>query len=239
MYRCSSPDESVWWQRFRGNEGRGGRSHNRLRDDEHLISALYGNRTASELTADEKRLVSSLVTIAGGLAGAGVSGGNLSMAALASNTARVEVENNSLSDIAQAQSEGQTLEKKAEEYVKGENERYKQENCTGMSAEACSVQMYTERREALKDSVSLGVDFVPVVGDIKSFAEAQSALDYLAAAIGIIPGAGDAAGKAIKAAETALKKGDVAEASKLINKAVMKFMQHPMGKQKQSDESAK
>ena len=132
---------------------------------------------------------------------------------------RVVVENNSLSDIAQAQSEGKTLEKKAEEYVKGENERYKQENCAGMSAEACSVQMYTERREALKDSVSLGVDFVPVVGDIKSFAEAQSALDYLAAAIGIIPGAGDVAGKAIKAAETALKKGDVAEASRLINKA--------------------
>ncbi|MCP1108571.1 hypothetical protein M6G53_24770, partial [Serratia nevei] len=48
---------------------------------------------------------------------------------------------------------------------------------------------------------------------------AQSALDYLVAAIGIIPGAGDAAGKAIKAAETALKKGDVAEASRLINKA--------------------
>ncbi len=69
------------------------------------------------------------------------------------------------------------------------------------------------------DTASLGVDFVPVVGDIKSFAEAQSALDYLAAAIGIIPGAGDAAGKVIKAAETALKKGDVAEASKLINKA--------------------
>ena len=37
--------------------------------------------------------------------------------------------------------------------------------------------------------------------------------------MGIIPGAGDVAGKAIKAAETALKKGDVAEASKLINKA--------------------
>ncbi|MGK0665719.1 DUF4258 domain-containing protein, partial [Serratia marcescens] len=48
---------------------------------------------------------------------------------------------------------------------------------------------------------------------------AQSALDYLVAAIGIIPGAGDAAGKAIKAAEAALKKGDVAEASRLINKA--------------------
>jgi len=88
-----------------------------------------------------------------------------------------------------------------------------------MSAEACSVKMYTERREALKDMASLGVDFVPVAGDIKSFAEAQSALDYLVAAIGIIPGAGDVAGKAIKAAQTALKKGDIAEASKLINKA--------------------
>lgn len=37
--------------------------------------------------------------------------------------------------------------------------------------------------------------------------------------IGLIRGAGDVAGKAIKAAETALKEGDVAEASRLINKA--------------------
>lgn len=63
---------------------------------DHLVSALYGKKV-SELTADEKRLVSSLVTIAGGFAGAAVTDGDLSMAALASNTARVEVENNSLS----------------------------------------------------------------------------------------------------------------------------------------------
>ncbi|WP_162286324.1 DUF4258 domain-containing protein, partial [Pantoea stewartii] len=129
------------------------------------------------------------------------------------------VENNALSDIAQAQSEGKTLEQKASEYVEAENERYKKANCGGMSAEACSVKMYTERREALKEMASTGMNFVPVMGDIKSFMEAQSALDYLVAAMGIIPGAGDVAGKAIKAAETALKKGDVAEASKLINKA--------------------
>nr|WP_240152446.1 DUF4258 domain-containing protein [Erwinia amylovora] len=134
-------------------------------------------------------------------------------------TEEVVVENNALSDIAQAQSEGKTPEQKAGEYVEAENERYKKANCGGMSAQACSVKMYEERREALKDTVSLGADFVPVVGDIKSFAEAQSALDYLAAAIGIIPGAGDAAGKVIRAAEMALKKGDVAEASKLINQA--------------------
>ncbi|MEX7640096.1 hypothetical protein [Serratia marcescens] len=129
------------------------------------------------------------------------------------------MENNALSDIVDAVSQGKTPQQVAEERVDAENERYKQQNCAGMSAEACSVKMYTERREELKDILSTGADFVPVVGDIKSFAEAQSALDYLVAAIGIIPGAGDAAGKAIKASETALKKGDVAEASRLINKA--------------------
>lgn len=64
---------------------------------DHLVSALYG-KDVSQLTADEKRLVSSLVTIAGGLAGTAVTDGELSMAALASNTAKVEVENNSLGD---------------------------------------------------------------------------------------------------------------------------------------------
>ncbi|WP_255210183.1 hypothetical protein, partial [Erwinia persicina] len=128
------------------------------------------------------------------------------------------VENNALSDIAQAQSEGKTLEQKAGEYVEAENERYKKANCSGMSAEACSVKMYTERREALKDMVSTGADFVPVVGTIKGAAEAQSALDYLNVAASLIPGERVAAG-VLKAAEKALAKGDVAEASKLINKA--------------------
>ncbi len=58
------------------------------------------------------------------------------------------------------------------------------------------------------DVISSGTDFVPIVGDIKGFVEAESALDYLAAAIAIIPDAGDAAGKTIKAAEKALQKGD-------------------------------
>lgn len=132
---------------------------------------------------------------------------------------RVVVENNALSDVLDAVSQNKTPQQVAKERIEAENERYKKENCAGMSAEACSVKMYTQRQAELKDMASFGVDFVPVVGDIKSFAEAQSALDYLAAAVGLIPGAGDAAGKAIKAAETALKKGDVAEASRLINKA--------------------
>jgi len=132
---------------------------------------------------------------------------------------KTTVENNSMGDIAAALPQGKTTEQVAEEHVEAENERYKRENCAGMSSEACAVKMYTERRDALKEMAWNGVDFVPVVGDIKSFAEANSALDYLAAAIGVIPGAGDVAGKAIKGAEKALKSGDREAASKLIVKA--------------------
>ena len=60
---------------------------------------------------------------------------------------------------------------------------------------------------------------MPVVGDIKGFAEADSAIGYLAAVIGLVPGLGDVAGKSLKAAEKALAKGDLESASKLINQA--------------------
>ena len=64
---------------------------------ERLVSALY-NKEIHELTADEKRLVSSLVTVAG--AGAGyAAGGDISLAAVGADTARVEVENNSLAHV--------------------------------------------------------------------------------------------------------------------------------------------
>ncbi|MGK3144345.1 VENN motif pre-toxin domain-containing protein [Pantoea sp. C2G6] len=193
-----------------------------------ILRTMYPGKQASELTEDEKQVVSALGQLAAQLS-AGVASGSVEGGIQGAVAGKNAVENNALSDIAQAQSEGKTLEQKAGEYVEAENERYKKENCGGMSAEACSVKMYTERREALKETVSLGADFVPVVGDIKSFAEAQSALDYLAAAIGIIPGAGDAAGKVIRAAETALKKGDIAEASKLINKASDEISGHLPG----------
>ncbi|WP_223822599.1 VENN motif pre-toxin domain-containing protein [Candidatus Pantoea gossypiicola] len=189
---------------------------------EYIAQQLYPGVKREDLSEEQRQTISALGTLAAGLAG-GVAGDSTADAVAGAQAGKNALENNALSDIAQAQAEGKTPEQKAGEYVEAENERYKKANCGGMSAEACSVKMYTERREALKDMASAGVefgsDFIPVYGDIKSFAEAQSALDYLAAVVGIIPGAGDVAGKAIKAAETALKKGDVAEASKLINKA--------------------
>ncbi|MDM3888414.1 HNH/ENDO VII family nuclease [Pseudomonas sp. BCRC 81390] len=168
------------------------------------------------MSEEEKQTISALATLASGLAGA-ATGGGLADAVAAGQAGRNAAENNALSDIAEALAAGKTPEVVAEEHVKAENERYRQQNCAGLSSDACSVKMYKERREHLKDTLSTGADFVPVIGDIKSYAEAESALDYLAATIGIFPGVGDAAGKAIKAAETALKRRDLAEASRLIN----------------------
>ena len=178
---------------------------------------MYG-KSADKLDETQKQTVSALATLAAGLSG-GLVGDSSASAVAGAQAGKTTVENNTVGDIAAALQQGKTTAQVAEEQVKAENERYKRENCGGMSAEACSVKMYTERREALKEMALFGVDFVPVVGDIKSFAEAHSALDYLAATIGIIPGAGDVAGKAIKGAEKALKAGDLEAASKLINQA--------------------
>ncbi|MNE49352.1 hypothetical protein D3C80_1438650 [compost metagenome] len=60
------------------------------------------------------------------------------------------------------------------------------------------MKMEAHQKELLVGAALLGVDFVPVIGDIKSFAEAQTPQDYLAAAIGVVPVVGDVAGKAIK-----------------------------------------
>ena len=175
-------------------------------------------KPVSELSEEDKQTVSALATLASGLAG-GLVGDSSANAVAAAQAGKTTVENNTLSDVLDAVSQNKTPQQVAKERVEAENERYKKENCVGMSAEACSVKMYTQRQAELKDILSTGSDFVPVVGDIKSFAEAHSALDYLAATIGIIPGAGDVAGKAIKGAEKALKAGDLETASKLLNKA--------------------
>ncbi|WP_288821182.1 VENN motif pre-toxin domain-containing protein [uncultured Leclercia sp.] len=61
-------------------------------------SALWtkGSAAAELLTADEKSLVSNLVTLAGAGVGYAAGGGDVSLAAVGANTARVEVENNSM-----------------------------------------------------------------------------------------------------------------------------------------------
>ena len=133
---------------------------------------------------------------------------------------RVVVENNALSDIAENKASGMTQQEKyqkAQDDLKKVTDDFKAKNCAGLSAAACGAKMDAHRDELLAGFADAGSDFIPVYGDIKSFQEADSALGYLAAVVGIMPGLGDEAGVLIKGAEKALKAGDLETASKLIN----------------------
>ncbi|XJQ54611.1 VENN motif pre-toxin domain-containing protein [Edwardsiella ictaluri] len=65
-----------------------------------LVRALYGKEDMDGLSPDEKRLVSNLVSVIGGIAGYTAGDTDIAMAAIGANAARVEVENNSLSLVA-------------------------------------------------------------------------------------------------------------------------------------------
>ena len=168
-----------------------------------IAGVLYPDvKDLSKLTEEQKQTVSALATISAGMAG-GLAGDSTAGAAAGAGAGKNAAENNSLAHVLAA----------AEKEKPGTLAKYQaaREAMCQQDPEAC--------RQAVNAAASLGLDFVPVFGDIKGFHEAETALDYLAAAVGLIPGAGDVAGKTIKAAEKALKAGDVETASKLINES--------------------
>lgn len=131
------------------------------------------------------------------------------------------VENNTFNEAAEYLTSGKKPEDRfndALQQLKKATADFKEKNCAGLSAKACGAKMEAHRDELLKGFADARLVFVPVVGTIKTLAEAQSALDYLTAAASLIPGE-RVASAFLKNAENALKKGDLAEASKLINKA--------------------
>ena len=76
--------------------------------------------------------------------------------------------------------------------------------------------------EPVNKAISLAVDFTPIIGDIKGFAEAETTGDYFFAALGVVPGLGDGAQKiykAKKAYEKAKAAGNVAEMKKAMETA--------------------
>lgn len=93
---------------------------------------------------------------------------------------RVVVENNALSDIAENKASGITQQEKyqkAQDALVKATEEFKAKNFAGLCAEACGATMDAHRDELLAGFAEAGSDFIPVYGDIKSFAEANSALD--------------------------------------------------------------
>ncbi|EMZ42918.1 MULTISPECIES: colicin D domain-containing protein [Enterobacterales] len=87
-----------------------------------------------------------------------------------------------------------------------------------MSAGACSAKMAEDRDKFFRKAASLGIDFVPVVGDFKSFVEADDWIDYTLAAVGTLPFA-KVFTKPLKEAKLLLKAGDLEGANKLIKDA--------------------
>lgn len=125
---------------------------------------------------------------------------------------RVVVENNSLSEAADYLATGKKPEDRyrdAQNQLKDAVNEFKTKNCAGLDVGACRAKMESHRDEMLKGFVDAGSDFIPVYGDFKSFAEADSALGYLAAVVDIMPGLGDEAGALLKGADKALKAGDL------------------------------
>ncbi len=178
-------------------------------------------KQVSELSEEEKQTVSALATLASGLAG-GLVGDSSANAVAAAQAGKTTVENNSLSEAADYLATGKKPEdryKDAQQQLKDAVDEFKAKNCDGLSAAVCGAKMDAHRDELLAGFAEAGSDYIPVYGDIKSFQEADSALGYLAAVVGILPGLGDEAGAFLKGADKALKAGDLETASKLINKA--------------------
>ncbi|HFH0422639.1 TPA: hemagglutinin repeat-containing protein [Salmonella enterica subsp. enterica serovar Bovismorbificans] len=101
-----------------------------------LVKALYGKEDAGELTADEKRLVSNLVSVIGGVAGYTTGGYDVSMAAVGAGTARVEVENNSLGSVLAAANKQKPGT--VENYESGTQAAIK-EACSGNTPVSCQL----------------------------------------------------------------------------------------------------
>jgi len=111
---------------------------------ELIAARIYPDKPRDQLSEEEKQTISALATLASALGGA-ATGGGLGDAVAAGQAGRNSAGNNALSDVAEALAAGKTPEVVAEERVKAENERYKQQNCAGLSSETCSVKMYDER----------------------------------------------------------------------------------------------
>lgn len=159
----------------------------------YLAKALYGTEKAENLTEEQKQHISTLsqfaAGVAGGLAGAESAHSAGSNAAIGIGVAENAVENNTFG-------QSYTEWKKEEELRKNDPEAY--------------AKLKEEQFKIFTDALGIAADFTPVLGDAKSFAEAEDSIDYLLASVGIIPGA-DIVTKPLKEAKVAYQNARKAE----------------------------
>ncbi|MBF0786247.1 hypothetical protein E4T80_12310 [Muribacter muris] len=162
-----------------------------------ILSRVVFGKSPNDLTEGEKQQVVALSQVASALATT-VAGGNGETAAMSMASAKNAVEHNSFG-------QSYTEWKKEEELRKNDPEAY--------------AKLKEEQFKIFTDALGIAADFTPVLGDAKSFAEAEDSIDYLLASVGIIPGA-DIVTKPLKEAKVAYQNARKAE--KLGNTEVAK-----------------
>ena len=193
----------------------------------HFAAKAYGvdgkTKTIQDLGEQEKATVKTLGQMGGMVAG-GLIGDNSQSAVSSMQIAKGAVENNFFDQaykstdyanglVANATVQTQLSEatrQAAEEFEKAHPELVKNLRTTG-------------------DVGAFLADFTPIIGDIKSFVEAENGIDYALATVGLIPGA-DVVTKPLKEAKNALnmtkaaeKAGNVAEAIKYQKETIKQF----------------
>lgn len=121
---------------------------NQYNDGKTAINPETGEFDANLLPENVKSGIRDLTAAIGAVVG-GTVGDSASNAQLAGVIGQNAVENNTVSDMVNAHLKGKTLAQEAEDQVKEQDEAYRKNNCSGLSASACSAQMYKERREVL------------------------------------------------------------------------------------------
>ncbi|NEN75114.1 DUF4258 domain-containing protein [Pelistega sp. NLN82] len=133
----------------------------------HIIADKLYQKSPEALTEQEKETISVLSQVVAGLSGVAV-GDNFQSAVVSSEIGKRAVENNAVGV-------SYTQWKKEEKLRKENPEAY--------------AKLREEQFNLFTDALGIAVDFTPVLGDTKSFVEAEDSIDYILATVGIISGA--------------------------------------------------
>ena len=170
----------------------------------HFLSSTLYNKSPENLSEEEKRTVSSLSQVAAGIAGGSLSDSS-DGAIIAAKTAKDAVENNNfaLDSVMNNPQVDWLANAKAQEKI-SEADRQ------AMEAFEKAHPDLVKNLKQTGDVASFVADFIPVAGDIKSFAEAEDGIDYALAFVGVVPGS-EIIVKPLKAAKESIQKARVAE----------------------------
>ena len=183
----------------------------------HFLASTLYDKSPEKLSEEEKRTVSSLSQVAAGIAGGSLSDSS-DGAIIAAKTAKDAVENNNfaLDSVMNNPQVDWTAEAKAQEKI-SEAERQ------AMEAFEKEHPELVKKLKTTGDIASFVADFTPVLGDAKSFAEAEDAIDYALATVGVVFPPLKSFKKVNQMARTAEKAGNATDVLKYQKEAIKQF----------------